>query len=157
MLEFKRSGTFPGTWLMVLRRALQGIAAARGGPLLVTVVPAKSGRPRNMEQLLASLTADAGAGHDCAYIDDVFAFVDGATSSHFDKTSKLERYQKLKASLALKDAAAVVDRHVVVVDDIVTSGATLVSAKSLLHNAGAKTVTCLALARAITSLPEWMA
>lgn len=157
MLEFKRSGTFPATWVQVLQRALRGIATYYGGPLLITVLPAKPGRPRNMENLLAFIASHTDRIYGCAYADDVFEFSMGTKSHHFERTTKVERYQNLQESLRLKQAERVGQHHVVVIDDIVTTGATLVSAKVLLEDAGASSVTCLALARAITGLPEWIA
>jgi len=150
MLEFKRTALFPRTWMMVLKTAVQGIADLRKSQLIVTVMPAKPGNRPRLELLLAALAADLGPYQGCEYRTDVLAFAKGATSSHFEKLSKAQRLQLARQYLDVAKPERVRGRDVVVIDDIVTSGASLATARARLVEAGAATVTCVALAKAIT-------
>ena len=154
MLEFKRSASFPQTWLTVLRTAVKGIAHSRKSSLVITVIPAKVGSHPRMEMLLAALASELGSYYDCEYIDDVLEFGEGVKSTHLEKVGKAQRFYLAQRFLAVKKPEQVKGRDIVLIDDIVTSGASLVSARLLLVGAGAATVTCMALAQAITERPQ---
>lgn len=150
MLEFKRSALFPRTWMMVLKTAIKRIAELHNRELIVTVMPAKPGNLPRLELLLAALAADLGPEQGCTFCTDLLAFAAGATSAHFEKLSKAQRLQLARQYLSVAKPERVHGRAVVVIDDIVTSGASLVTARARLMEAGATTVTCVALAKAIT-------
>lgn len=154
MLEFKRSASFPRTWLAVLQTAVKGIAHYRQSALVITVMPAKPGSRPRMEMLLAALASELGSYYGCEYVDDVLEFDEGVKSSHLEKTSKARRFYIAQKFLGVKKPEQIRGRDIVLIDDIVTSGASLVSARSLLDAAGAATVTCMALAQAITERPR---
>jgi phosphoglycolate phosphatase-like HAD superfamily hydrolase len=150
MLEFKRTALFPRTWMLVLMTAVRGIASLHKSPLIITVMPAKPGKLPRLELLLAALSADLGHYHGCEYRTDVLAFAQGATSSHFANLGKAQRLELARQYLGVSKLERVHGRDIVVIDDIVTSGASLVTARNRLLEAGAATVTCLALAKATT-------
>ena len=60
-----------------------------------------------------------------------------------------ERMENVRGCYAVQDAALVSGKNVIVVDDIVTSGATMQSCASVLRRAGARSVTGVALARTV--------
>lgn len=59
-----------------------------------------------------------------------------------------ERFSTLSGAISLGKRAKVRGRNIVLVDDVMTSGATFTECTTVLKNAGAKSVTVLALARA---------
>lgn len=60
-----------------------------------------------------------------------------------------QRFENLKSALAVNTDYAVADKHVLVVDDILTTGATADEAAKMLRKAGAARVTIAVVARAV--------
>jgi predicted amidophosphoribosyltransferase len=60
-----------------------------------------------------------------------------------------ERIQNVAGAFALRNPGEVVDRSVVLVDDVFTTGATMNECASVLKQAGASRVTAFTLARAL--------
>ena len=59
---------------------------------------------------------------------------------------RAERLENLKNAFAVRAPEKVRGAHVVLVDDVTTTGATLLEARGELLRAGARKVTCLAVA-----------
>lgn len=57
-----------------------------------------------------------------------------------------QRSANVKGAFSILDENAVKGQHVILIDDVVTSGATLGECVSLLYDAGAKAVTCRSIA-----------
>jgi ComF family protein len=68
--------------------------------------------------------------------------------------SAAERRKNLKGSFAVSRAEQLHGKHVLLVDDVLTTGATLQAAASALKNSGASRVTALTLARADRESPN---
>ena len=63
------------------------------------------------------------------------------------RLSAVERRENIKGALGIRPGAeAVRGRHILLVDDIFTTGATLTECARVLHQAGAQSVTVLVLA-----------
>jgi predicted amidophosphoribosyltransferase len=60
-----------------------------------------------------------------------------------------ERIKNVKGAFALRQPGEVEDRHVVLIDDVFTTGATMNECAVVLKKAGAARVTAFTLARAI--------
>lgn len=150
LLAFKDSADFPQTWLISIARIVtMWRRANQGAVLVVTVMPRKPGRPNRMEKLLECIKERLNEPR-IIYSDQILGFAKAASSMHEKRLSRGERIRNVQATMELREPAVVSGSSVLVLDDIVTTGASLIWAKALLESAGATKVTCLALARAIS-------
>ena len=130
--------------------ALRTLTALHGGrvppnPLFVPV-PLHANRKRwrgfNQAALLAQSASDAG----------LFAYAEALrrTRNTAPQTKTLERAERLDAmsgAFAVVDTNVIRDRHIVLVDDVCTTGATLNACALTLLAGGARSVTGLVIAR----------
>ncbi len=91
------------------------------------------------KQLALSLQKQTG-------IPPVKAICRIGSSKQQKQLSPRERQKNAKNAYRLVKEPQVKDKNVVLLDDIVTTGATMAAAAKLLHRAGAKAVLCLAVA-----------
>ncbi|NCP85526.1 MAG: ComF family protein [Bacteroidetes bacterium] len=62
------------------------------------------------------------------------------------KKSRQERYENMKAGFVVPNSEEIKDKNILIVDDVVTTGATLEACINLLLESGAKTVSIAAIA-----------
>ncbi len=128
---------------------------AIGSSLVVTVIPAKPGRVRRLEAMLAQLS-EAHARSPLvrarvAFIPDLMCYDEGALSHHGAGLNKLQRFENVRDHLSVIPGSGYEGKHVVVIDDVATTGASLIYASKYLMQAGARQVTCLSLTKAINT------
>ena len=70
------------------------------------------------------------------------------TSPQSDAASVAERMKNIRDCFAVRDPSSLAGRKVLLVDDVITSGATFFEAARTLHAAGARSIVALAVARA---------
>lgn len=137
------------SWVHAIAAVLEHMRVKYGADL-VTVIPAKPGRDPRLELLLDAY--DKSSDHSFAKLDsapDLLAFSDGAqTVKHL---SRLERYNEVKKTIRAKNSHRVAGKRVVLLDDVLTTGSTLLAAKETLLEAGADAVYPIALAKDISS------
>lgn len=63
-----------------------------------------------------------------------------------------DRWKNVKGAYALKRGMEIRGKRILLVDDIITTGATLEEASSVLRSAGAKEICCLTLARSVVRI-----
>lgn len=150
ILDNKSSDRFPRAWTLALEALLRHHLRKRPH-LVVTVIPAKPGRHPRLEKLLLQLSQSVGADvkDRCQFVPDVLRYADGAIAHSGQRLSKAQRMANARANLSVRRANAVSGQDIIVVDDVVTSGATLLQARRCLHEAGAKEVTCVAFAKTV--------
>lgn len=116
------------------------------GPILVVPIPLHTERLRErgfnqVERVLAHLPAEL---HSCVHTDILLRTRD---TPHQTTLSRSKRLVNVRGAFALASGAQVRGAHVILVDDVTTTGATLVHAAAPLKDAGAE-VSLLALAHA---------
>lgn len=68
------------------------------------------------------------------------------TESQSHTVSRSERLKNLNGCFAIKNNSNLVGRNIILIDDVITTGATMKEAKKVLKEAGAKKIVCLAIA-----------
>jgi ComF family protein len=61
--------------------------------------------------------------------------------------TRAERFTNIARSFTLADGQAITNKNIILIDDVITTGATLLEAVKVLKSAGASQVWCLTLAR----------
>ena len=79
----------------------------------------------------------------------VLGFRPAANSHSRLRLDREHRERNVRENLYVRSPESVADRHVVVIDDVVTTGATMLYAHGYLMRTGARTVTCFALAKTV--------
>ena len=69
-----------------------------------------------------------------------------ADTPHQTGLSRAKRQQNLQHAFAVADSAPILGRHVLVIDDVLTTGATIMQCAKVLHQAGAQQVSALTIA-----------
>ena len=83
----------------------------------------------------------SGAGLFCSPV-----LVRTRNTEHQARLSHARRAKNIAGSFSIADHADIAGKSVVLIDDVVTTGATMQEARATLLNAGAKEVICIALA-----------
>jgi ComF family protein len=101
----------------------------------------KNKRKYNQSQLIAEGIQKV-TGYPIA--DDVLIKIRDTGSQ--TSRSRAARLENVAGSFTIKNKLKIIDRHVLLVDDVITTGATLESCALLLIEEGVKSVSCLTLA-----------
>ncbi|CAG2159437.1 HAD-IA family hydrolase [Cupriavidus numazuensis] len=137
--------------LHVLRRAPEYLFHNEHPFDLITVVPGKAGGHPRLENFLRRVQQAAGPEFAGVSFDaSLLRYVDDALKQ---KTlSADQRAAEAKRALQLAGVAAerIRGRHVLVIDDVVTTGSTIARSIDLLEKAGAASVTGLAFAKTVS-------
>ena len=150
VLAAKETVVYPDEIERCLAKAIDSTAkgaAFMDQPVLVCPIPARPGRPQRMERLLAGVS-----GHlECR--GELMMALDALTFSADVKSNKAldqcNRYENIRDHLKVTSPSAIKGKAVIVVDDVVASGATFYYAKKYLFQAGAADVQCIALAQSV--------
>ena len=148
----KEAKKFPSAWVEAIRRAIR--RAAIGRDCVVTVIPFKPGRPPRLEALLDQVRASEEqspiiGGMVYQYERALLAFREGAVSSHGQHLNRDERFANVEQNLYVAQPERAKGKTVIVIDDVITTGATLLWAHRYLTRAGARSVSCISLAKAV--------
>ena len=119
--------------------------------LVISVVPAKSGRVQRLEAMVAQIASSHAAIsmgiENIEFNPSLLMYLPGAQSHHGNGLNRNERFENVRDFLRANPASDVAGKHVVVIDDVVTSGASLIYSDIYLRAAGAASVTLLALTK----------
>lgn len=161
----KDSTQFPNEWVSTICCAIQNYSTLTGGQqgfafsgLTITTVPPRPGRIPRLYHFLNQLaqahqSCPFTEGFDLTFNSDVFGYREGVQSNSGEHLKKVQRFQNVGNHLYIKQTHLVNQgRYYLVLDDVVTSGASLLYCKKYLEDAGAGHVACLALAHNIGAL-----
>lgn len=121
----------------------------RGGKKAIFVpIPISEKRMRergyNQTEFLAEKIMNLG-GHDLFILDaKILARVRDTMPQ--TKLPREKRLVNLRGAFEVTDATRIAEKHVVLLDDVTTTGATFTEAKETLRRAGAQSVECFAIA-----------
>lgn len=160
----KESAAFPSAWIETVQRYiayefryLTGMPTLFGeGPeLIVTVVPARPGRVHRLGNLLAQLQKAYGDAPKVqrlrlTFAPDVLAYREGVQSQSNDHLNHAQRFENVRDHLYVATPADAQGKRYLIIDDVSTSGATLLYAKKYLTGAQASSVNCLSLAQTVS-------
>lgn len=160
----KESTTFPVEWIDTLRRyiafqfrfltSMPFFGGARP-EVIITAVPARPGRIHRLGNLIAQLQASYGHNLDLnrprlTFDPNVFAYRPGVQSQSHDHLTQEQRFANVRDHLYVVNPAAAQGKKFLVIDDVSTSGATLLYAKKYLLDAHASSVDCFSLAQTVS-------
>jgi FMN phosphatase YigB (HAD superfamily) len=156
IVDHKDADQFSESWVDAIRYfilanypRLFGVAN-----VLVTVVPHRPGRKARLEALLMqlqeSVTQKPINKCNLVFVPDLLAFKDGVRSQHNDHLNREQRFENARDHLVVRAPELVAGgKSVLVLDDVVTTGASLIYATTSLKAAGAADVRCLAIAKSV--------
>lgn len=81
-----------------------------------------------------------------AVIDDKILIKTSETKKQALLKSRADRFTNVQQSLSISDPTGIAGNYVFIIDDVTTTGATLLAARQAVLDAGAKTVFCIAVA-----------
>jgi phosphoglycolate phosphatase-like HAD superfamily hydrolase len=155
--EQKDADVFPEEWVEAvftfINTELPFVKFA--GNLTITAIPHRPGRKPRLQtfvsQLAASELASKFRKNALSFAPDLLAYKDGVRSNSNDHLGRDERFVNVRDHLFVQ-RPELVTSQVLVLDDVTTTGSTLIYAKKYLELAGARSVTCLSLAKNISDV-----
>ena len=88
-----------------------------------------------------------------SFVSDLLAYKEGVRSNSNEKLSSSERFENIRDHLFVRRTDALKNPvKILVIDDVSTTGSTLIYAKKYLLGAGASEVTCLSIAMNISNV-----
>lgn len=133
-----------------LRRAVAMMVAAHGGRPMDLIVPV----PLHWRRLvMRRFNQSALLGFALSRALNVPCLPQGLKRTRYTtpqmRLPRAERLRNVRDAFAVPDAAIIAGKHVLLVDDVVTTGATVAACAAALKKAGAASVHVLALARTV--------
>lgn len=150
VIQLKESLDYPRHWISSICAFLDSLPIIQfDGAVALTVVPAKPGRLPRLESMLAQLAASREWSPNVEFIPDLMSYRQGVRSHSGEHLNREQRFQNVRDCLIVNNGARVAGKPVIVIDDVVTTGASLIYSKIMLEVAGASEVICLSMAKAI--------
>lgn len=155
----KTSTRFPDEWVQAVLafiRRRYGVLMWTGS-LVVTVIPHRPERQPRLEHFLAQLGAEMHRlGHMARNVSvqpALLAYRQGVRSQHNEYLNAQQRCENVRDHLFVNrpDLVNGTTRYLVI-DDVATTGASLIYANEYLRAAGARDVACLAIAKNVGNL-----
>ncbi|GEM_PF-1643028 len=160
----KESTVFPPAWIETIRRFIayhyrmitaMPIFVGNGPEVVITAIPARPGRVHRLAHLVGQLQASYGDNPrlnrlQLSFDPHVLAYKPGVQSHSHEHLNQEQRMANVRDHLYVANPAAVQGKKVLVIDDVTTTGATLLYAKKYMEEAGARSVDCFSIAQTIS-------
>jgi beta-phosphoglucomutase-like phosphatase (HAD superfamily) len=161
--ENKKVQVFPSAWIDTVVSYIKSKLAMElfFGGVTVTVIPHRPEREPRLENLLAQISQKftndkAFISGKLDFVADILAYKEGVRSNSGDHLSPLERFANVRDHLEVRRKELVkAGRTYLVIDDVTTTGSTLIYATKYLKAAGASKVVCLALAMNVSDVTKY--
>ena len=154
----KEADEFPEEWLRAVKTFITmefGEAIWRGEKVIVSVIPHRPGRKPRLETFLEQLAEFCaqdqqlcGKGH-LSFIPDLLGYKSGVLSNSNDKLNLIARFKNVRDYLFVNREAVNTRAKFLIIDDVCTTGSSLIYARKYLIEAGAKDIKCLCVAMSI--------
>lgn len=158
----KEAMVFPVQWVDTIKRfiayhyrMIAAIPFGDGPELVVTAIPARPERVHRLGRLIEQLAASYGDTPRMnrmrlTFDPGVLAYRQGVRSQSREHLSPDERFANVRDHLYVVNPAAARGRKFLVIDDVATTGATLLYAQQYLTNVGATSVDCFSIAQNVS-------
>lgn len=157
----KNSTIFPTEWIKSIKRFITHhyryiIGIPFDTELVVCAIPPRPGREPRLNHLLDQARASYGPNPRLKRLTLTFdagtlAYRAGVRSQSREHLSPEERFANVRDHLIVVKPEAVRGKRFLVIDDVCTTGATLLYAKKYLTEAGASSVDCFTIAMNISN------
>jgi len=151
----KEAIQFSSCWVESIRRFISDhYPSLIRTSLVIATVPHRPGRAARLEALLQqvgdSLATNPIKKCDVVVVPGLLGFRNGVKSQHNDHLDRSSRFANIRDHLDVMSPDLIRERKsVLVLDDVVTTGASLIYSAKYLKEAGAGSVKCLAIAKSI--------
>jgi phosphoglycolate phosphatase-like HAD superfamily hydrolase len=157
----KDSTVFPTEWVESIKRFITHHyryihALPFDNELVVCAIPPRPGREPRLNHLLDQARASYGPNPrlkrlTLTFDAEILAYRAGVRSHSRDHLSREERFANVRDHLIVAKPGAVRGKRFLVIDDVSTTGATLLYAKKYLAEAGATSIDCFTIAMNISN------
>ncbi|PPT97633.1 hypothetical protein XaraCFBP7407_06065 [Xanthomonas arboricola pv. arracaciae] len=162
--DYKDATKFPQEWIETIRRyisfhhamlAALPAFAAKAPELVIAAIPARPERPHRLGSLIIQLEASYGEDPSykrlrLAFDPNVLAYRPGVQSQSHNHLGQEARFANVRDHLYVANPPSVRGKRFLVIDDVATTGSTLLYAKKYLTDAGASSVDCFSLAQTVS-------
>lgn len=158
----KEVQVFPPQWCQTVYEFIRKsfpLLSLLNQSVTVAAIPPRPGRLPRLQHFIAQLRSDfmgrspLGGTHEAVkFSTDLLAYTDGVRSHSRERLNGLERFENVREHLIVTNPASAQGRDFVIIDDVCTSGATLMYAKKRLVEAGARNVSLLALSKNVSDV-----
>lgn len=157
--DHKEADEFSEHWIDAIRSFIAAEFRTFFAPsnVIVTAVPHRPGRKARLEVLLGQLQQSLAEKPikkcNVTVAPGLLGFKDEVKSQHNDHLNHHQRFENVRDHLEVRSPGFLKGgKSVLVLDDVVTTGASLIYATIYLREAGASAVTCLAIAKSISDV-----
>lgn len=155
----KDSTSFPQEWIDAIRTFITATYddLFETPDIIVSVVPHRPGRQPRLEMLLQQLQASINSApipdRNVTISIDLLEYAQGVKSNHGDHLNSNERFINVRDHLRVKNPHTISsDASYLIIDDVTTTGASLIYAGEYLKIAGAKGTRLLSISKNITDV-----